>query len=301
MKSRILFRQLVYMRGLYISFVSILLSLASACDRKPAPGPLARLEPVLRGDLAYVVAPLPDDQGFSLTISPSEKLSESMRAKVSVFAVDGQAIPYHLFDCHDTRKQTLDRSPVVAISPGTVRFCSLFVPSAKRVRRIVLQPEGRPALDFYRLGDPLGPVPLSLAKPPRIEYLLAGQTPGPEGSPKALEQCAHDRRPASPGAMACKRWRLALQEACGSTDKQPSFVDPCRCMCDRCLSDADCKAKPDGKCIQLPSDLSGGNPESVCVFPGDACGGDNPVCPEGKFCWTADGRPECVKPFDSGR
>lgn len=142
------------------------------CGDGPSSSRLSRLEPVLRGNLDHVASRLPDDEGFTLTISPSATLHEPMKARVSVHGAGGRDLPHHLFGCHDTKERTLHRSPAVTITPGTTRFCTVFVPSAARVRRIVLHPEGRGPFDVYRKGDPLGPVPGIVIRPPRVEPRL---------------------------------------------------------------------------------------------------------------------------------
>ena len=43
----------------------------------------------------------------------------------------------------------------------------------------------------------------------------------------------------------CPHWRMAMPQSCGS-DEQPSFLDPCHCMCDLCESDSDCAG---GRCL----------------------------------------------------
>jgi hypothetical protein len=91
----------------------------------------------------------------------------------------------------------------------------------------------------------------------------------------------------------CPHWRVAMPDECGR-GPGPSFMNPCRCMCDLCESDGDCAAKPSGKCIALSSAACGGYDQKVCVYEGDPC---HPArdCPHRQSCVNYDGSPRCEK------
>jgi hypothetical protein len=113
--------------------------------------------------------------------------------------------------------------------------------------------------------------------------------------------CAREYRTSRPRDQAtspfahCPRWRMAAPDACGA-DVQPSFFDPCHCMCDLCESDADCGAG--ASCVSLSSVVCGGLDERVCVKKTDVCHPDNAPkrCPT--YCVTLLGAPECVSKAD---
>jgi hypothetical protein len=93
----------------------------------------------------------------------------------------------------------------------------------------------------------------------------------------------------------CPRWRMAAPSACGA-EVQPSYLDPCHCMCDLCESDADCGAG--SSCVSMASVMCGGLAERVCVKKTDACHpGNAPTrCPT--YCVTLFGSPRCVSKAD---
>ncbi len=95
----------------------------------------------------------------------------------------------------------------------------------------------------------------------------------------------------------CPRWRMAYPEVCGAA-QQPSFLNPCQCMCDLCTTDDDCDAG--SSCVELPSVLCGGGMlERVCVKQTDVCHPRNVArrCPT--YCVTMFGKVECVSRQDT--
>ena len=91
--------------------------------------------------------------------------------------------------------------------------------------------------------------------------------------------------------------RMAMEDACGATT-QPSFLDPCRCMCDLCLEDGDCTDGRDGRCVELSSALLGGYEERVCVYAGDPCHPARTTC---RHCRTYGGHVTCERQSDIDR
>ena len=93
----------------------------------------------------------------------------------------------------------------------------------------------------------------------------------------------------------CRHWRMAAPEACGAR-VQPSFMDPCHCMCDLCDTDADCESG--ASCVTLSSTICGSEQERVCVRKTDACHPDNAKSKCATRCVTLFGHPECVSQKD---
>ena len=93
----------------------------------------------------------------------------------------------------------------------------------------------------------------------------------------------------------CPRWRMAAPDACDSAT-QPSFMNPCQCMCDLCETDADCGAG--ASCVSMSSVVCGGYDERVCVKETDPCHPKNvrAKCPT--YCVTLFGKPQCVSKAD---
>ena len=94
----------------------------------------------------------------------------------------------------------------------------------------------------------------------------------------------------------CPRWRMAMRQACENPN-QPSYFDPCHCMCDLCERDSDCGAG--ASCVEMSSVICGGDQrERVCVHEDDACHPKNAArC--ATYCVTLFGKPRCVSPDDA--
>jgi hypothetical protein len=93
----------------------------------------------------------------------------------------------------------------------------------------------------------------------------------------------------------CPHWHRAMPEACG-TLPQPSFIEPCHCMCDLCDHDSDCG--PGASCVTMSSVICGGYEERVCVRADDPCHPNNVkrTCPT--YCVTRFGKPQCISRED---
>jgi len=86
----------------------------------------------------------------------------------------------------------------------------------------------------------------------------------------------------------CPHWRMAMPDACGSS-AQPSFMDPCTCMCDLCETDSECGG---GKCLDIASTMYGSPSQKTCVRVGEPCFPDG-KCPGKQVCRNYDGRATC--------
>jgi hypothetical protein len=105
------------------------------------------------------------------------------------------------------------------------------------------------------------------------------------GDPVA-QSCA--ARNTYPRFAHCPHWRMAMPSACGSS-VQPSFMDPCACMCDLCETDADCDG---GKCLSILSTMYGDPRQKSCVHKGEPCWPDG-KCPGKQECRNYNGTPDC--------
>jgi len=94
----------------------------------------------------------------------------------------------------------------------------------------------------------------------------------------------------------CPHWHRAMPDACGAS-VQPSFMDPCHCMCDLCDRDSDCG--PGASCVTMSSVICGGYDERVCIRADDPCHPNNAAktCPT--YCVTLFGAPRCVSRDDA--
>lgn len=93
----------------------------------------------------------------------------------------------------------------------------------------------------------------------------------------------------------CPRWHVAAPEACDA-NAQPSFFDPCHCMCDLCERDEDCGVG--ASCVTMSSVICGGYDERVCVRADDPCHPSHASsCPT--RCVTLFGKPQCISADDA--
>jgi hypothetical protein len=89
-------------------------------------------------------------------------------------------------------------------------------------------------------------------------------------SPMSVAQCQNDFP--GPRYAAC-RWSVGTFAYCGGAPPSAEQRQPRPgCVCNGCLTDADCVAKPGGKCSALPPASGCGPSASVCAYPGDPCG-----------------------------
>jgi hypothetical protein len=86
---------------------------------------------------------------------------------------------------------------------------------------------------------------------------------------------------------------MAMPEACGAT-VQPSFLNPCTCMCDVCATDAECDKGTGGRCVTLPGATLGGYDHRACVYADSPCHPDaKRGCPRGQHCVDLRGLAQC--------
>ncbi len=114
--------------------------------------------------------------------------------------------------------------------------------------------------------------------PPRTE-----QTPGTGGplvvtplDAATADATAVATPPPPPG---CMRQRTTFQYRCSGVPPGPGEPNGYEvAVCDLCLADADCAAKPGGKCLEVGDSMCSEPRHLTCKYPDPACGGR--ICPE---------------------
>jgi hypothetical protein len=91
---------------------------------------------------------------------------------------------------------------------------------------------------------------------------------------------------------AC-HFRVAFVPYCGGVQPGPGNQGGPECVCDHCLTDTDCGARPDGRCTILPYAGRCGEPRArACLYPGDC-----EACPQGSAChYRFEGGVACAPP-----
>jgi hypothetical protein len=139
---------------------------------------------------------------------------------------------------------------------------------------------------------------LAMPESPALAPVVPNPPASAPAAPNSPAQARCEAENEYPKFRNCPHWRVAMPDECGR-GPGPSFMDPCRCMCDLCESDGDCTAKPSGTCIALSSAACGGYDQKVCVYEGDPC---HPArhCPKRQSCYNYSGSPHC-EPLPSER
>jgi hypothetical protein len=88
--------------------------------------------------------------------------------------------------------------------------------------------------------------------------------------------------PPAPLPPGCMRQRTTHQYRCSGVPPGPGEANSYEVtVCDLCLSDADCAAKPGGRCVTVGAHMCAEPQHLACKYPDPACGGQ--ICPEPKL------------------
>ncbi len=132
--------------------------LVIACNggTSDAPSAAERVAPVLLGGEGCLVDEISGaHQGFVLHLNVSPDVAERVTFGFRAYDASGGQIPQHVLGCARSEEGEFPRTTGVTLAPGAGCFPTLFVSDAPSVDQIIVFPERRVPIEFFRRGDPV--------------------------------------------------------------------------------------------------------------------------------------------------